>query len=96
MPKTDPKRYYACLGVEPFLSLAATLARIAELAASTSAAFVILGKVMVMGRSRRGGTILSRQSRMATMSPPRAASMARRVSFSTSPSSKLSAAIVAL
>src|SRR3954469_1889237 len=45
--KTDPKRYYACLGVEPFLSLAATLARIAELAASTSAAFVIVGKVMV-------------------------------------------------
>jgi hypothetical protein len=63
-------------------------------AAPTSATVSIAGTRALTGRSLRGGTIRSRQSFIATPSPAMAISMHLRVSPSTSPSSKDSAAMI--
>ena len=73
----------------------ATAASIAAMAAPASAAERNSGRANIVGRSRRGGRIRSRQRRNAIESPASARSIALRVSASASPSSNASAARVA-
>jgi hypothetical protein len=63
---------------------------------AASLALAIKGTEKDTGRSLRGGTIRSRQSRRAVVSPSFASSMALRVKAFASPSSSFSAATVAL
>jgi hypothetical protein len=65
------------------------------MAAPASAAERSWGRASVVGRSRRGGRMRSRQRRNAIGSPASARSIALRVSASASPSSNASAARVA-
>src|ERR1017187_6788835 len=77
--------------ISPSLIAANTFAIASEILCTFSTG----GRIKCIGRSLRGGMSRSRQRRSAVMSPPRASSIAFRVSCSASPSSKDSISKVA-
>ena len=76
------------------ISAEATALAIAAIVPAASPALCKAGSLKLTGRSRRGGKIRSRHSRIAVLSPASAISTTFRVSASASPSSSASAASV--